>query len=63
MTDNNKVGKIWCRVCQDWIDRSTLRRWTGDDRLHYLCPGCDSDMVFPVRDVDEEILGNFAEKP
>ena len=37
--------KIYCFVCQDWIARKELKRWTGDDALHYLCPGCDSDLL------------------
>ena len=44
-------GKIFCIVCEDWIDRSELKRWTGDDALHYLCPGCDSDLL-PVQSLE-----------
>jgi hypothetical protein len=36
---------IYCRVCEDWIKRSELKRWTGDDAVHHLCPGCDSDLL------------------
>jgi Zn finger protein HypA/HybF involved in hydrogenase expression len=42
-TDLN--GWIWCDACETWVDKSELKRWTGDDALHYLCPGCDSDLV------------------
>lgn len=41
--DPEYVG--WCKMCETWVKRSELVRWTGDDALHYLCPGCDSDMV------------------
>lgn len=37
--------KIWCDVCQDYIARSELRLWTGDDRYHRLCPGCGDDLL------------------
>lgn len=40
-------GEIWCRICEDWIGKNELRRWTGDDQLHYLCPGCGADLVWP----------------
>jgi hypothetical protein len=44
---------IYCRVCQDLIAESELKRWSGDDALHFLCPGCDSDLL-PVRNPDKE---------
>ena len=37
--------KIWCRLCQVFVKKSDLKRWTGDDQLHWLCPGCDSDLI------------------
>lgn len=43
---------VWCEVCECWVDRADLKIWTGDDRKHYLCPGCDSDLL-PVDDIDE----------
>ncbi len=45
-------NKIWCDRCQDYIAKSELKRWTGDDALHYLCPGCDSDLL-PVQILEE----------
>lgn len=42
---------IYCVVCEGWIKRSELTRWTGDDQLHYLCPGCGSDLL-PVQDLE-----------
>jgi Zn finger protein HypA/HybF involved in hydrogenase expression len=45
--------RIWCEVCQDWIGRDELRFWNGDDAHHWLCPGCDSDML-PVTSPDQE---------
>ncbi len=44
---------IWCEVCQDYIKRSELRFWNGDDAHHWLCPGCDSDLL-PVTSPDQE---------
>lgn len=38
---------VWCQICEDWINKSEFVRWTGDDALHHLCPGCDSDMTAP----------------
>ena len=40
--------KIWCVMCQCWVKRSELKYWSGDDCRHYLCPGCDSDLLPPV---------------
>lgn len=45
---NNVDESIWCQVCQCWQRQSGLVRWTGDDALHFLCPGCDGDML-PVQ--------------
>ena len=42
---------IWCVLCEDWIERDELKRWTGDDALHWLCPGCDSDLL-PVESME-----------
>jgi len=44
---------IYCNICKDWISKNELQRWTGDDALHYLCPGCGKDML-PVRNPDKE---------
>jgi hypothetical protein len=38
---------IWCDRCEVWVDPSDLKRWTGDDMLHRLCPGCDADLMDP----------------
>jgi hypothetical protein len=37
--------KLYCIVCDAWVLKSSLKRWSGDDALHWLCPGCDSDLV------------------
>jgi hypothetical protein len=42
------AGDRWCGICEDWIGKHELRRWSGDDQLHLLCPGCGADMVQPV---------------
>lgn len=44
-------NRIWCGMCQAWVAREDLRRWTGDDSLHHLCPGCDSDLL-PIEDME-----------
>lgn len=48
-------NEIWCGMCQGWVARVDLIIWTGDDSLHHLCPGCDSDLL-PVEGMDEENL-------
>jgi len=40
-------GAKWCDNCQCWVESFDAKRWTGDDRLHWLCPGCDVDLVEP----------------
>jgi hypothetical protein len=40
-------NSIWCDNCQAWVERTDLKRWTGDDSLHWLCPGCDADLLEP----------------
>jgi hypothetical protein len=47
-----KQEKIWCGVCQVWRLRSELTHWTGDDAHHWLCPGCDRDLL-PVLSEEE----------
>lgn len=42
---------IWCRLCETWVNRNELKRWTGDDALHWLCPGCDDDLL-PVESLE-----------
>lgn len=44
-TDTPPDMVIWCRPCQAYYTKADLKRWTGDDALHYLCPGCDSDLL------------------
>lgn len=44
--------KVYCIVCDAWVLKSGLKRWTGDDALHRLCPGCDSDLL-PVERLEE----------
>lgn len=41
----------WCLMCQCYVRRADMNRWTGDDALHYLCPGCDSDLL-PVESLE-----------
>ena len=39
-------GRVFCRVCEDFIQRSEMKRWTKDDDwTDLLCPGCDSVLV------------------
>lgn len=47
--------KIHCPICQDWIDKSELKKWSGDDRRHFLCPGCDSDLLPSKPSLDKEL--------
>ena len=42
---------IWCDRCRCFVSEKDLKRWTGDDALHYLCPGCDADLL-PVGDLE-----------
>jgi hypothetical protein len=42
--------KIWCENCGCYVKGVN---WSGDDRQHLLCPGCDDDLIDPV-DEDEE---------
>lgn len=44
-------NEIWCDMCQCFVQRSELKRWTGDDALHHLCPGCDSDLL-PIESIE-----------
>ena len=38
---------VFCMNCQCWVERADMKRWTGDDMLHLLCPGCDTDLEEP----------------
>lgn len=49
----NNEERIYCIVCDAWVLKSGLKRWTGDDALHWLCPGCDSDLL-PVERLPDE---------
>lgn len=40
---------IWCDNCQCWVNPKDLKEWTGDDARHFLCPGCDADLLEPER--------------
>ena len=42
---------IWCDRCQCFVSEKDLKRWTGDDALHRLCPGCDTDLL-PVGELE-----------
>lgn len=47
----------YCGVCCDHFLKEELQYWSGDDQAHWLCPGCDDDMVEPrsidINDDDE----------
>lgn len=49
--DEHPADSIWCGLCEIWVERKDFIKWTGDDALHYLCPGCDSDML-PVQNME-----------
>jgi hypothetical protein len=51
----DRPNEIWCVICQDWIARSELKRWSGDDQQHFLCPGCDSDLLPTQPSLDAEL--------
>lgn len=40
----SKTAK-WCMLCECWVEIADMKRWTGDDSIHHLCPGCDSDLL------------------
>lgn len=44
LESEKEIMMIWCDVCEDWIEEGKLKIWNGDDRTHYLCPGCGSDL-------------------
>lgn len=44
-TDGFPKYAIWCANCEMHYTPADLKRWTGDDAVHYLCPGCDSDLL------------------
>jgi hypothetical protein len=50
--DTTSVDAIYCRNCEAWVERKDLVRWTGDDALHYLCNGCDDDLL-PVQKMED----------
>jgi hypothetical protein len=52
---------LYCTVCDAWVLKSSLKRWTGDDALHWLCPGCDSDLV-PVEPLPSEYYKRESEE-
>jgi len=45
--DDVAKSAVYCRNCETWVNPSDFNRWTGDDMIHYLCPGCDGDMFEP----------------
>ena len=47
-------NSYWCEVCETWVPKEELNQWDGDDALHYLCPGCDSDLLPPGHARDRE---------
>jgi hypothetical protein len=49
---NKTFRMIWCDRCQCFVSEKDLKRWTGDDALHHLCPGCDADLL-PIEKLEE----------
>ena len=45
--------QIWCDPCQYLVGRHELKEVSIGDAIHYLCPGCDSDLL-PSRNPDLE---------
>lgn len=45
--DNVARDAVYCFNCEGWTEPKDFVRWTGDDMLHWLCPGCDGDMREP----------------
>jgi len=39
---------IFCVVCDTSVSRDDLIEWSGDDLLHFLCPGCNNDLLEPI---------------
>ena len=37
--------RVYCIVCDAWVLKTGLKKWTGDDALHFLCPHCDTDLM------------------
>jgi len=45
--------KLWCDLCQCWVDRSELRLISNDaEEIEYHCPGCDSELLRPEKTED-----------
>lgn len=42
--------KVTCPYCGCVITKEEYkdREWNGDDLIHFLCPGCDYDLLEPV---------------
>lgn len=57
----DREEKIYCINCDVWVLKSGLKRWTGDDALHWLCPGCDSDLL-PVEPLPGEYYQRESEE-
>lgn len=46
---NRKLNaKLYCGVCQDLIEKAKVWIWTEDDSIHFLCPGCNNDLLSPL---------------
>jgi hypothetical protein len=50
--EKDEDKKVWCVRCMTLVSVDELKIWTGDDALHHLCPGCDSDLL-PVEKMPE----------
>ena len=42
-----RSDEIWCDNCNCYVSRYDLKSWSGDDMRHYLCPGCDANLLEP----------------
>jgi hypothetical protein len=54
--------EVKCPYCGEIVKREVYedREWNGDDQIHFLCPGCDFDLLEPVS--EEEYLTEQAEE-
>ena len=38
----------FCMNCQCWVERADMKRWSADGSImHFLCDGCDADLLEP----------------
>jgi hypothetical protein len=48
ITGDNVPSKIYCRNCSRFHKKEELRILSGDDSIHFFCPGCDEDLLQPL---------------